>query len=276
LRYHPFEHPVALQLGGSEPEELAACAAMAEARGFDEVNLNCGCPSDRVQKGRFGACLMATPDLVAGCVAAMRQATRLPVTVKCRIGIDDCEEAGFLARFVETVADAGCGVFIVHARKAWLQGLSPKENREIPPLRYELVRDLKRRRRELTIVLNGGLRTPEAALAELAHVDGVMIGRAAYEDPWRLRASEEAILGPLPALDRHAVVTALVRYAGHQMATGVPLKRITRHVLGLFNEVPGARAWRRMLSEGAHAPDAEPGLLLEAARRVQPVAAAAA
>jgi tRNA-dihydrouridine synthase A len=159
LRYHPFEHPVALQLGGSEPEELAACAAMAEARGFDEVNLNCGCPSDRVQKGRFGACLMATPDLVAGCVAAMRQATRLPVTVKCRIGIDDCEEAGFLARFVETVADAGCGVFIVHARKAWLQGLSPKENREIPPLRYELVRDLKRRRRELTIVLNGGLRT---------------------------------------------------------------------------------------------------------------------
>jgi tRNA-dihydrouridine synthase A len=267
LRYHPFEHPVALQLGGSEPEELAACAAMAEARGFDEVNLNCGCPSDRVQKGRFGACLMATPDLVAGCVAAMRQATRLPVTVKCRIGIDDCEEAGFLARFVETVADAGCGVFIVHARKAWLQGLSPKENREIPPLRYELVRDLKRRRRELTIVLNGGLRTPEAALAELAHVDGVMIGRAAYEDPWRLRAFEEAILGPLPAL---------VRYAGHQMATGVPLKRITRHVLGLFNEVPGARAWRRMLSEGAHAPDAEPGLLLEAARRVQPVAAAAA
>ena len=276
LRFDATEHPVALQLGGSEPGELAACAVLAEERGFDEVNLNCGCPSDRVQKGRFGACLMAEPELVAACVAAMRAATALPVTVKCRIGIDDCEEVSFLDRFVDAVADAGCDVFIVHARKAWLQGLSPKENREIPPLRYELIRALKRRRPELTVVLNGGVRTPETARAESGRVDGVMVGREAYENPWRLRAFEEELLGPLPPLDRYAVVAAMAAYAGRERAAGVPLKSIARHLLGLFNGLPGARAWRRALSEGAHAADATPSLLLEAALRVRPALAAAA
>jgi tRNA-dihydrouridine synthase A len=270
LAFDPAEPPLALQLGGSEPEALAACARLAESAGYDEVNLNCGCPSDRVQKGRFGACLMREPELVAACVAAMRAATSLPVTVKCRIGVDDSEDLVFLERFVAAVADAGCGTFIVHARKAWLKGLSPKENREVPPLRYDIVRALKARRPDLVIVLNGGLRDPRT-LPELARgLDGVMIGREAYQNPWSLRGFEEQVLGPLPPLDRNEVVERMAGYAVRVQADGTPLHAVTRHMLGLFNGLPGARAWRRQLSETSREPGATAGVLLQAALNVSP------
>jgi tRNA-dihydrouridine synthase A len=268
LAHDPAERPLAVQLGGAEPGELAACAATAEAWGFAEVNLNCGCPSDRVQSGRFGACLMAEPLRVAASVAAMRAAAALPVTVKCRIGIDDSDDWGFLARFADAVAAAGAAALIVHARKAWLKGLSPKENRELPPLRYDLVHRLKRERPGLTLVVNGGITSPAAALDHLAWADGVMIGRAAYQDPWCLPAFEAAILGRAAAADRHEILAAMADYAGRQMASGVPLKAVARHLLGLFNGLPGARAWRRRLSQGMADPEAAPGLLLAAARAV--------
>ena len=275
LGFDPAEHPVALQLGGGEPAELAAAARIAEAFGYDEVNLNCGCPSDRVRRGRFGACLMAEPKRVADCVAAMRAATRLPVTVKCRIGIDDSEEFAFLAGFVATVAEAGCRSFTIHARKAWLKGLSPKENRELPPLRHAVVHELKQAFPALEIVLNGGLRTPEQAQALSVGLDGVMLGRVAYEDPWSLAAFEAMLLGP-PATppERAGIVAAMASYAAAQRRRGVPLRAITRHMMGLFNGLPGARAWRRRLT--AVAAEDGPEVLREAARLVRPAPAHAA
>lgn len=263
LGFDPAEHPVALQLGGSEPRDLAAAARIGADFGYDEINLNCGCPSERVQRGAFGACLMAEPALVAVGVAAMRAAVDLPVTVKCRIGIDDSAEFDFLARFVGEVARAGCRTFVVHARKAWLKGLSPKENREIPPLRYEIVHGLKRAFPELEIVVNGGLREPAAAAAQLGPTDGVMIGREAYENPYRLAAFTQALFpDAAPAPSRDEIVAAMADYAARIRPAGVPLRAIARHMLGLYNGLPGARAWRRRLTNPDQA--AGPELLLEA------------
>jgi tRNA-dihydrouridine synthase A len=273
LAFDPAERPVALQLGGSEPADLARAASVGEAFGYDEVNLNCGCPSPRVQRGSFGACLMAEPARVADCVAAMRAAVRIPVTVKCRIGIDDSEEYEFLARFVAEVAAAGCRTFVVHARKAWLKGLSPKENREIPPLRHGVVHELKRAFPHLEVVLNGGLRDPAAAAAHLPPLDGVMVGREAYENPWSLTAFEAALFGTPPPPSREAVVEAVAAYAERQAAeAGVPLKAVTRHVLGLYNGLPGARAFRRRLSAVGPADAAD--ALREAVAAVSATAAA--
>ena len=269
LAFDPREHPVALQLGGCEPDDLGRAAAIGAARGYDEINLNCGCPSERVRRGSFGACLMREPALVAACVAAMGAAVgaTVPVTVKCRIGVDDSDDFAFLSRFVATVADAGCATFIVHARKAWLRGLSPKQNREIPPLRYDLVHHLRREFPELRIVLNGGLRSVAAAAAETGRVDGVMIGREAYENPWSLTAFAAALLGPGPIPPtRHEVVAAMADYASAQSRHGVPVRAIGRHMLGLFNGLPGARAWRHRLATAA--PDADARLLLTAASLV--------
>ncbi len=252
LAHDPAEHPLALQLGGSDPAELTRCARIAADRGYDELNLNVGCPSDRVQSGRFGACLMAEPDLVAACVAAMRAATDLPVTVKTRIGIDERDSYQELADFVRRVAAGGCTVFIVHARKAWLSGLSPKENREIPPLRYEVVHRLKRDFPELTIVLNGGLTTLEQVTEQLRQVDGAMIGRAAYENPYLLAEVDRRFFGSsAPPPNRHQVVRALLPYLEERLRAGTPLQCMTRPILGLFQGIPGARAWRRVLSERA-------------------------
>jgi tRNA-dihydrouridine synthase A len=275
LDYHKDEHPLALQLGGSEPEELAACARLAEEWGYDEVNLNVGCPSDRVQSGRFGACLMAEPQLVADCVTAMREATTRPVTVKHRIGIDEHDSYEELQRFVATVADAGCSVFIVHARKAWLQGLSPKENREIPPLRYGVVHALKRDFPQLAFVVNGGFRTLDQARQQLARLDGVMIGREAYQNPWLLAAADERIFGDAARVgSRQEVVARMLPFIGQALEKGVPLHRITRHMLGLFQGQPGARGWRRYLSEHAHRPGAGTEVLIEAlAQLVSPTEA---
>ena len=258
LAFDPSEHPLALQLGGSDPAALADCARLAEDWGYDEVNLNVGCPSDRVQNGRFGACLMAEPALVARCIAAMRAATRLPVTVKCRIGIDDQDDYADFRSFVEVVAgEGGAETFIVHARKAWLQGLSPKENREIPPLRYELVHRLKQERPDLTVVLNGGLTDLDQAEAQLAYVDGVMLGRAAYQDPWILAQVDRRFFEDDGSeTTREAVLERMKAYLARQREDGVPAKAVTRHLLGLFNGLPGARAWRRELSERMRAPDA--------------------
>ena len=268
LAFDAAESPVALQLGGSEPDDLAACARLAETEGYAEVNLNCGCPSERVQRGAFGACLMREPGLVADCVAAMRAATSLPVTVKCRIGVDDSEEWDFLLAFVDRVAEAGCRVFAVHARKAWLKGLSPKQNREVPPLRYEVVRRLKAERPDLGIVVNGGITTAGQAAGHLRWADGVMIGREAYRNPWSLRGFAETVQGPQPARTREAVVEAMADYAARRPE--VPLRAVARHMLGLFNGLAGARAWRRTLSEGLQEPGAGPGLLAEAMRAVRP------
>ena len=271
LRFDPREHPVALQLGGADPGALAACAEIGARYGYDEINLNVGCPSDRVQNARFGACLMAEPELVARCVAAMRGACDVPVTVKTRIGIDQADDYDMLARFVETVAGAGCEVFIIHARKAWLSGLSPKENREVPPLRYEVVHRLKRETPELTVVINGGITTCDEIVDHLDKVDGVMIGRAAYENPYLLTDIERRVLGAAaPAASRHDVVEGFLPYVEREMAREVPLKSITRHILGLFQGRPGARAWRRHLSENAHLPGAGPETVRHAAAKVAP------
>jgi len=250
LRFNAEEHPVALQLGGSDAAELAMAAKLGQQWGYDEINLNCGCPSERVQRGAFGACLMAEPDLVADCVRAMREAVKVPVTVKHRIGLDRDESYDFVTRFVEQVAQAGCKVFIVHARNAWLKGLSPKENREIPPLRYETVHQLKRDFPMLTIVINGGLRTHEEALPQLDHVDGVMMGRAACDDPWLLARVDSLYYGEADPLDgREQVLEAIRPFLGTQVAEGVSARAVLRHVMGLFNGLPGARAWRRTLSD---------------------------
>ncbi|HWP19614.1 MAG TPA: tRNA dihydrouridine(20/20a) synthase DusA [Burkholderiaceae bacterium] len=250
LDFDETEHPVALQLGGSEPEDLAACAKLAERWGYDEVNLNCGCPSERVQRGAFGACLMAEPRLVADGVKAMRDAVSIPVTVKHRIGIDKVESYEFVRDFVGTVAQAGCEVFIVHARNAWLKGLSPKENREIPPLRYEIVHRLKRDFPSLTIAINGGLATDEQVEAELEHVDGAMVGRRAYHEPYVLAGWDARFFGDAtPRADRDQVEEAMVRYCERQQARGVPWPHVMRHVLGLRNGLPGARRWRQVWSD---------------------------
>lgn len=274
LGFDPAEHPVALQLGGSDPEMLAEAARVGADYGYDEINLNVGCPSDRVQSGRFGACLMAEPELVARCCAAMGEALggRIPVTVKCRIAIDDMAEWPTLKGFVDQVA-AGAGVtrFIVHARKAWLQGLSPKENRSVPPLRYDLVYRLKAERPDLTIDINGGVVMLDAAQEHLGSVDGVMIGRAAYETPEILLDADRRIYGDADAepADLRGVIQAMADYAERRrQADGAPLSAITRHMLGLFQGRPGARAWRRHLSENAHLPGATPQVLLDAAARV--------
>jgi tRNA-dihydrouridine synthase A len=253
LHYNPEEHPVALQLGGSEPADLARCARWAGEWGYDEVNLNCGCPSDRVQSGLFGACLMAQPQRVADCVKAMLDACDIPVTVKHRIGIDHMERYDELAGFVRPIAEAGCRVFIIHARKAWLQGLSPKENREIPPLNYPWVYRLKRDFPDLTVVINGGIRTLGECAGHLRHVDGVMIGREAYQNPWMLAAVDSRLFGmDNPSRCRDDVVEALLPYVERQLARGVHLNHITRHILGLYQGVPGARKFRRHLSENAY------------------------
>ncbi len=252
LRFDESEHPVALQLGGSDPDDLARCAEIGSAWGYDEINLNVGCPSDRVQRVRMGACLMAEPTLVAACVRAMRRASGNPITVKTRIGIDDQEDYAFLRRFVETVADAGCATFVIHARKALLSGLSPKQNREIPPLDYPRVYRLKQDYPDLEIVLNGGVQDLAETCAHLEHVDGVMIGRAAYENPYMLAAADEAIFGELcDAPARHDVVAGMLPYIDRETAAGVPLHSVTRHMLGLFKARSGGRAWRRHLGESA-------------------------
>nr|WP_255495721.1 tRNA dihydrouridine(20/20a) synthase DusA [Sinimarinibacterium sp. NLF-5-8] len=252
LQFDRSEHPIALQLGGSDPGELAQCAEWGEQWGYDEINLNCGCPSDRVQEGRFGACLMLEPRLVAQCVQAMRAATSLPVTVKHRVGVDDSEDYAFMHHFVETVAAAGCEVFIVHARKAWLKGLSPKENREIPPLTYDLVQRLKQDFPQLTIVINGGIKTLAQCADHLQTLDGVMLGREVYEHPYLLAQVDQHLFGSARvAPSRHQVIELLMPYVERELASGAQLKHITRHILGLFRGQPGGRAFRRTLSEGA-------------------------
>ncbi|MGE0699753.1 MAG: tRNA dihydrouridine(20/20a) synthase DusA [Hyphomicrobiaceae bacterium] len=265
LDFSPEEHPIALQLGGSDPAKLAEAAAIGEAWGYDEINLNVGCPSDRVQGGHFGACLMAEPALVARCVAAMIGAVRLPVTVKCRIGIDDQDSEADLEHFIATVAGAGCRTFIVHARKAWLHGLSPKENREIPPLDHPRVWRLKAAHPNLTIVINGGITSLAATREHLQHVDGVMIGRAAYQTPWLLSDVDASIFGDGdPALTRGETLRRLRPYVGRHIAAGGRLSNVTRHILGLYHGQPRARAFRRLLSENA--PRAGAGLdVLDAA-----------
>lgn len=265
LAYNEEEHPVALQLGGSMPEELARCARIAEQRGYDEINLNVGCPSDRVQNGRFGACLMAHPALVADCVRAMRSEVRIPVTVKSRIGIDDSDSYEFLQQFLDEVSAAGCDTFIIHARKAWLNGLSPKENREIPPLDYERVYRVKQDYPHLTISINGGITSPEAILAHLAHVDGVMVGREAYQNPYLMALVDSLVFDdkhPVPS--RHEVVRLMVPYVEQELAKGNHLSHITRHMLGLFQGLSGARRWRRYLSENACRPGAGVDVMLKA------------
>ena len=265
LAFDPFEHPVALQLGGCEPAALAQAARIGADFGYDEINLNVGCPSDRVQEGRFGACLMAEPELVADCVAAMKAAVHVPVTVKCRIGIDEQDPEQALFGFAEAVKAAGTDALIVHARKAWLKGLSPRENREVPPLDYALVRRLKAAHPDLDIVLNGGIASLEQAQAELGSVDGVMMGRAAYQEPWRLLAVDPLLFGePAPFASAKEAALALIPYIERELAEGVRLHAITRHVLGLFRAVPGARAFRRHLATEAVKPGASAAVLADA------------
>lgn len=267
LGFEAIEQPLALQLGGSDPAKLAAAARIGADMGYDEINLNVGCPSDRVQDGRFGACLMAEPELVAECVAAMRAVVPagIAVTVKCRIGIDEQDGEADFQRFVDTVSRAGCGIFIVHARKAWLKGLSPKENREIPPLDYDRVHRLKRARPDLVIVINGGITTLTEAQAHLTHVDGVMLGRAAYQTPYILADVDRVLFGdagPPPA--RADVVEAMLPYIARHLASGGRLNNITRHMLGLYHGRPRARAFRRHLSEHAIGAAARMDVLTEA------------
>jgi tRNA-dihydrouridine synthase A len=264
LGFDAFEHPVALQLGGSDPAAMAECARLAQDLGYDEVNINCGCPSDRVQAGRFGACLMAEPDTVAACVAAMRRAASIPVTVKTRIGIDARDSYEHLADFVRRVADAGCTVFAIHARKAWLQGLSPKENREIPPLNYETVYRLKADFPALTIVLNGGMKSLDEAVPQIGagKLDGVMIGRAAYDTPYMLAEVDRRIFGDVrPAQTRAEAVRAYLPFVERMRAAGVPLGPIAKPIIPLFHGQPGGRLWRRHLSERVHRAGAGPEVL---------------
>jgi len=266
LEYDSSEHPLALQVGGSEPGLMAHAAGLAAEHGYDEININVGCPSDRVQSGSFGACLMSRPDTVAECVQAMQEAGPVPVTVKTRIGIDDLDCYSFLRDFVSTLVTAGCETFVVHARIALLSGLSPKENRTVPPLNYERVYRLKEEFPELTIVLNGGITTIEQAVGHLEQMDGVMIGRQAYQHPWFLHELEQALGGADGhSLDSRAeVVTRMMPYIERELGRGALLKHITRHMLGLFAGQPGARAWRRSLSEHAHVAGAGPEVLEQA------------
>ncbi|MGR9046466.1 MAG: tRNA dihydrouridine(20/20a) synthase DusA [Gammaproteobacteria bacterium] len=265
LSFDPSENPIAFQLGGSDPSDLATCAKMVEDYGYDEVNLNVGCPSDRVQNGRFGACLMAEPGLVAECVEAMIQTVSIPVTVKSRIGIDDRDSYEELVHFIESVAEAGCRTFIIHARKAWLKGLSPKQNREIPPLRYDWVYQIKKDFPHLEVILNGGVLSLEQAVAINQRVDGVMVGREAYHNPYLLADVDAVIFGNKhPIRSREEVVEALIPYVKEQLAQGVRLNSISRHILGLFHGVSGARAWRRHISEHAHYAGADENVITKA------------
>jgi tRNA-dihydrouridine synthase A len=269
IGFDPSEHPVALQLGGSDPRALAQCARIGADMGYDEVNLNVGCPSDRVQEGRFGACLMAEPALVADCVAAMKAAVKVPVTVKCRIGIDDQDPERALEAFAGAVEAAGVDALIVHARKAWLKGLSPRENRDVPPLDYEVVYRLKAAHPRLPVVLNGGVATVEAVRAHLARVDGVMMGRAAYQEPWRLMAVDPLLFGEAaPFAAPRDAAQALMPYIERELARGVRLHAVTRHLLGLFHGVPGARAYRRHLAVEAVKPGANAQVLADALAQV--------
>ncbi|RIA56659.1 tRNA dihydrouridine(20/20a) synthase DusA [Dichotomicrobium thermohalophilum] len=276
LEFDPVEHPVVLQLGGSDPDELAECARIGADWGYDEINLNIGCPSDRVKRGRFGACLMAEPELVRDCVAAMRAAVDIPVTVKCRIGIDDQDSEAGLAHFVETVAAGGCETFIIHARKAWLHGLSPKQNRDVPPLDYDRVYRLKQARPDLNIIINGGIKDVAEAEPHLAHVDGVMLGRAICADPFVLAEVDSRLYGmtALP-LDRLAIVRRMLPYIERELARGTRLSAITKHLLNLVQGLPGARSFRRHLSENAVRDGAGPEVVedalacVEAAREAQ-------
>lgn len=270
LDFFKEEHPVALQLGGSEPADLAACAKLGVEWGYDEINLNVGCPSDRVQSGRFGACLMAEPSLVAEGVNAMSEAVDIPVTVKHRIGIDDQDSYEELTQFVGTVAAAGCDTFIVHARKAWLQGLSPKQNRDVPPLNYKTVYQLKQDFPALEFVINGGIKTQSEIDAHLAQIDGVMVGREVYHNPWLLAGIDEQVFGlPASGLTRHNVVRQLLPFIEEQRQKDIYLNHISRHILGLFHAQPGARAWRRYISENAHKKGAGPEVI-EAALALLP------
>ncbi len=268
LARNAIENPVALQLGGSDPALLAQAACVGQEHGFDEVNLNVGCPSDRVQAGRFGACLMKEPALVAECIGAMVQAVArldqpIPITVKCRLGVDDENDYSRFLSFVDTVAAAGCNIFFVHARNAWLKGLSPKENREVPPLRYDWAYRLKQERPALTIAVNGGIDTQAAALAHLQHLDGVMLGRAAYHEPYVLHGLDVALFGGT-LQSRTQLLRGLQPYVEARLQQGVALKHISRHLLGLYHGQPGGRAYRQVLSEGAHLPGANWSLIEQA------------
>lgn len=277
LGFDASEHPVAVQLGGSEPAELAEAARIAADFGYDEVNLNVGCPSDRVQSGRFGACLMREPDLVARCVEAMRSAVTIPVTVKCRIGVDEQEPEEALPAMARAVRAAGCETLIVHARKAWLEGLSPKENRDIPPLDYPLVYRLKQSMPEMEIIINGGIATLDEAAAHMAYVDGAMLGRAAYQNPWLLAEVDSRFHGASAApRSRLEVLEAFLPYVERELAQGTHLHAMTRHILGLFQGQPGARAFRRHISENAPRPGAGIEVIREAMQKVASVPAAAA
>jgi tRNA-dihydrouridine synthase A len=269
LEYNPEEHPVALQLGGSDPKDLAECARIAETQyGYDEVNLNCGCPSDRVQKGKFGACLMAEPELVADCIDAMKQVTTVPVTVKTRIGIDNQDSYDFLLNFVGKIAEKGCDTFIIHARKALLNGLSPAENRTVPPLKWERAYQLKKDFPHLNIILNGGIKTIEHIQEAMQHTDGVMIGREAYSNPYFMAEIERQMFGNTDVKTRGEVVEALMPYVERILKNGYPVKDITRHILGLYQGQRGARRWRQILSQEAYKPAANESVIREALKAV--------
>jgi tRNA-dihydrouridine synthase A len=271
LEFNAEEHPVALQIGGSEPDELAHAARLGKRRGYDEINLNCGCPSERVQRGAFGACLMAEPRLVADGVKAMLDAVDIPVTVKHRVGVDQQESYGFVRDFVGAVAEAGCRVFIVHARSAWLKGLSPKENREVPPLRYDVVHRLKADFPALVFVLNGGVSSLDAARVELAHIDGVMLGRAAYHDPWLLADVDRRLFGEQGSVaSREEVIVRMTAYLHREVARGTAPRHVVRHMLGLYQGVRGARQWRRELSDAIVLEREGADALMHAAQSVTP------
>ena len=269
LKFDASEHPVALQLGGSDAGDLARCAEIGQQWGYDEINLNVGCPSDRVQSGRFGACLMAEPSLVASCVAAMQRVVDIPVTVKCRIGIDDQDDYDDLHRFIDTVAGAGCTIFIIHARKAWLSGLSPKENREIPPLKYDIVYRIKQVFPQLAIVINGGIRTIEECREHLRQVDGVMVGREAYQNPYLLSSVDRDLFGDdTSSKSRTEIMRAYLPYVARELQAGTRLSHITRHILGLFHGQPGGRLFRQVLSTQATRPNAGIEVIEHALRQV--------
>ncbi|MDE5443935.1 tRNA dihydrouridine(20/20a) synthase DusA [Bradyrhizobium sp. CSA207] len=269
LGFDALEHPVALQLGGSDPRQLAQAARIGQHFGYDEINLNVGCPSDRVKDGRFGACLMAEPQLVAACVEAMKRAVAIPVTVKCRIGIDDQDPEPALDALARAVVASGCDALIVHARKAWLDGLSPKQNRDIPPLDYDRVYRLKHAMPDVTVIINGGIGGVDEARAHLSHVDGVMLGRAAYQEPWRLLAVDPDVFGEAaPHATMQDALEAMMPYIEEQLARGTRLHAITRHFVGAFHAVPGARAFRRHLAEQGTKPGAGTGVLRDAIARV--------
>lgn len=272
LAYNPEEHPLALQLGGSDPQDLALCARVAEQQGFDEINLNVGCPSDRVQRGRFGACLMLEPDLVTDCMAAMLDAVRIPVTIKTRLGVDDHYSYEAMCDFVGKVSESGCTVFVMHARKAVLAGLSPKQNRDIPPLHHDWVYRLKQELPGLKIVINGGIDSVASAQSHLAYVDGVMLGRAAYKTPWVLAECQRQLFDQYLDIDRGHIINQMTDYIERQVSEGIAVKHVSRHMLGLFQGLPGARAWRRYLSENAWRDDNNVELLRQA--RVMQVRAA--